>query len=265
MATNTSLSRFASRLRMTWKPIGLWVCAAALAACQTESAAHLPPMRLGPPTIVQTGSLRPPMAPQPVVPRPAPIAKGPTPAPRQQSAAAVPAGWIPAATVNEWYWIVIHHSDSDYGSAAIIDKWHRDRGFDELGYHFVIGNGTNTADGQIEVGQRWTKQKWGAHDNAMDNRFNEHGIGICLVGNFNNTRPTAAQRKSLIKLVVYLMETYKIPPSHILGHGETKVTQCPGRYLSASEIRSTVAQMLASNEALPAGELLTAIGDKANP
>ena len=130
---------------------------------------------------------------------------------------------------NQWTWIIVHHSDSDYGSAAVIDKWHRDRGFDELGYHSVIGNGTNSGDGQIEVGPRWKKQKMMGviPNNALDNRYNEHGIGICLVGDFDKTRPTAAQRRSLTKLILYLMRTYEITPDHVLGHGETKDTEVP--------------------------------------
>lgn len=141
-------------------------------------------------------------------------------------------------------WIIIHHSDSSYGSAAIIDKWHRDRGFDELGYHFVIGNGTNSGDGQIEVGPRWTKQKWGAHDNALDNRFNTNGIGICLVGNFNVTHPTPRQLHSLVRLVVYLMEKYSISADHVLGHGETKDTQCPGKFMNVAAIRLEASRLV---------------------
>ena len=78
----------------------------------------------------------------------------------------MPSSWIPAVPANHWTWIIIHHSDSAYGSAAIMDQWHRARGFDELGYHFVIGNGTNSGDGQIEVGPRWPKQKWGSRQRS---------------------------------------------------------------------------------------------------
>ena len=65
----------------------------------------------------------------------------------------------------------------------------RDNQWDELGYHFVIGNGTHTGDGQVEVGSRWGKQKHGAHCKTPDNYYNDHGIGICLVGNFENSNP----------------------------------------------------------------------------
>ena len=51
-----------------------------------------------------------------------------------------------------------------------------------LAYHFVIGNGTDTQDGQIEMGSRWLKQLQGGH--VKNHYINEVGIGICLVGNF---------------------------------------------------------------------------------
>lgn len=229
-----------------------------LAGCVDESAdANLPPVRLAPPVVLAApapayepgASLLRPVAPEPAPPAEARIPTIPGPV------ADVPASWIPAVAANHWEWIIIHHSDSSYGSAAIMDKWHRQRGFDELGYHFVIGNGTNSGDGQIEVGPRWPKQKWGAHDNALDNRYNLNGIGICLIGNFNDTRPTAKQMHSLVKLVVYLMRTYHIPPDRVLGHGETKVTQCPGKYLNVASIRAQAERIIAQGDPGPDAEV----------
>ena len=62
------------------------------------------------------------------------------------------AGWVPPHPSNRWTCIVIHHSGSDAGGADRFDEWHRKRGWDQLGYHFVIGNGTDTAMGQVERG-----------------------------------------------------------------------------------------------------------------
>jgi N-acetylmuramoyl-L-alanine amidase len=231
---------------------------ALLAGCVDESAdANLPPVRLAPPTVLAAPAVAyvPPETSllRPISPQPArasnrfSIASAPV--------AGVPSSWIPAVPANHWTWIIIHHSDSAYGSAAIMDQWHRARGFDELGYHFVIGNGTNSGDGQIEVGPRWPKQKWGAHDNALDNRYNTNGIGICLIGNFNDTHPTAKQMRSLIRLVVYLMRTYDIPADRILGHGETKVTQCPGRFLNVASIRAQAERIVAEGDPGPDAEV----------
>jgi hypothetical protein len=135
------------------------------------------------------------------------------------------------------------------GNAAIFDQVHRNQNhWDELGYHFVIGNGTDSRDGLIEVGSRWRTQKHGAHCKTDDNRFNDFGIGICLVGNFDITHPSAAQMASLQKLVSYLAERYDIPTSRILGHreavatvpAERRGTDCPGRFFDMRLFRQAI-------------------------
>lgn len=204
---------------------------------------------LPPPVETHTGTPRP-VAPPPVY---------------SHSSSGVPMAWLPRVAAHHWKWIVIHHSATPTGGAVAFDKMHRAKGWDELGYHFVIGNGTDTRDGQVEVGSRWPKQKWGAHAKTPSEQFNRDGIGICLVGNFDVTHPTAAQIKSLTKLVSYLMYTYHIPADHVLGHRDTKSTDCPGRYMNVALIRRQAVRMLAQagqpvpqdpHPALARGELL---------
>ena len=130
-----------------------------------------------------------------------------------------------------WRYIVIHHSATDRGNAASFDQSHRRRGWDELGYHFVIDNGDGGPNGRIEVGSRWKKQKWGAHTGGTpNNEYNNHGIGICLVGDFSNKMPSRAQIASLERLVRYLASKYKIQPDNVIGHreGPNSTTVCPG-------------------------------------
>ncbi|MGH7179091.1 MAG: peptidoglycan recognition protein family protein [Tepidisphaeraceae bacterium] len=177
------------------------------------------------------------------------VAQQPAPPPANRAAPpairtspAIPKDWVPYATARPWRWIIIHHSATTSGSAKSFDRMHRDKGWDELGYHFVIGNGTESGNGQIQVGPRWGKQKWGAHAKTPDNRFNDYGIGICLVGNFDVQRPTPQQLQSLNRLVAYLMKTYRIPPQNVLGHGETKPTDCPGRNFNVASIRRSLLQ-----------------------
>lgn len=155
------------------------------------------------------------------------------------------AAWVPKAPARPWKWIVIHHSATPSGSAAVFDREHREKGWDELGYHFVIGNGTQSGDGQVEVGSRWPKQKWGAHAKTPDNRYNDFGIGICLVGNFQIEHPTQAQLRSLSRLVAYLMKTYRISPSDVIRHKDTKQTECPGNNLDVDLVRRMAMQTLA--------------------
>ena len=167
------------------------------------------------------------------------LAPAPVPAPRpgpSAGSAAVrrapwnEAAWIPGGAERPWQFIVVHHSATPTGSAAHFDAMHRAKGWDELGYHFVIGNGTMSGNGEVEVGSRWTKQKHGAHAKVSGHpEYNDVGIGICLVGNFDVTRPTESQMYSLARLVRCLTNRYGIPRSHIFGHGQLKPTDCPGR------------------------------------
>ncbi len=131
--------------------------------------------------------------------------------------------------VRDWKYIVIHHSASASGCAAEFDRFHREtRGWENgLGYHFVIGNGCGSCDGQIEIGNRWVNQIDGAHAGVKE--YNHYGIGICLVGNFNESSPTPAQMASLSALVEYLQDRCHIPSKNIITHKHIKDTDCPGR------------------------------------
>ncbi|MCB7128401.1 MAG: peptidoglycan recognition protein family protein [Candidatus Brocadiales bacterium] len=141
---------------------------------------------------------------------------------------------------NDWRYIVIHHSATRGGSAGVFDDYHRnERGWKNgLGYHFVIGNGTQSGDGEIEVGQRWKRQLYGAH--AGDGYFNRKGIGICLVGNFEEDEgPSRKQLESLEKIIRYLSKQYDIPLSRIITHKDVREnhTVCPGKNFPLEELR----------------------------
>jgi len=201
-------------------------------------------------------------------PAPAPTFTTPptTPAPAQKAPVASgrmtgPRDWTPTVAARPWRYIVIHHSATPSGSAAEFDRMHKAKGWDELGYHFVIGNGTGSGNGQVEVGSRWRAQKWGAHAKTADNRFNDYGIGICLVGNFDIDRPTAAQVASLSKLVAFLEKTYRITDTNIVGHGQTKATDCPGKFMNVAQIKSMARQALAEAGESTGPLAVTAGGD----
>jgi N-acetyl-anhydromuramyl-L-alanine amidase AmpD len=84
--------------------------------------------------------------------------------------------------------------------------------------------------------------------------YNEFGIGICLVGNFNATRPTAAQMRSLSQLTGYLMRAYRIAPDHVIGHRDAKKTDCPGQYMNIAAVRHMAAAM--AGVTFPSGQTL---------
>jgi hypothetical protein len=156
----------------------------------------------------------------------------------------IPRNWLPPSRVEKkWLAIVIHHSGTKNGSTAIFDKWHKKGNYWEgVGYDFVIGNGTDSGDGQIEVTYRWRNQIAGAHcGGTRGNWANRYAIGICLVGHFNHTAPTMQQMRSLAKLVRFLQNRYEIPKSRVYGHNTTpgaRVTDCPGKNFSVARLKS---------------------------
>ena len=139
--------------------------------------------------------------------------------------------------LRNWEYIVVHHSGTSGGNARIFDAYHKQRGMENgMAYHFVIGNGSDSGDGQIEVGQRWLRQIQGGH--LASESLNEIAIGICLVGDFSNHRPDPRQTAALIELVQYLR---KLQPDSRLKfrlHREinTKPTECPGKLFPAPAI-----------------------------
>jgi len=135
-----------------------------------------------------------------------------------------------------WRYIIIHHSATRTGNAAIFDSHHRRlRMKYGLAYHFVIGNGKGSADGEIEVGGRWKKQLHGGH--VRSRRMNERAIGICLVGDFNKTYPTSRQMENLVLLVRYLMKRCNVPKRRVVGHRDVQKTDCPGKNFSLTRLR----------------------------
>ena len=139
-----------------------------------------------------------------------------------------------------WQYIVLHHSANPAGSYDQIDVEHRKiLGYDGCGYHFVIGNGTGSADGRIEVAQRWVNQKHGVHcRNAKNNAIDEYGIGICFVGDLDKQAPTPRQIAAAKALIAYLTARYGITPDRVQTHTHvaTTPTVCPGRYFPTESL-----------------------------
>jgi N-acetyl-anhydromuramyl-L-alanine amidase AmpD len=145
-----------------------------------------------------------------------------------------------------WQYIVVHHSAHASGSYAQIDRDHRERlGTHGCGYHFVIGNGTESPDGQIEVAARWSNQMAGAHCRDADApEINEYGIGICLIGNLDGAPPTERQIEALQSLVEYLKNHYGISESHIGTHAQfaSSKTACPGHHFPKDALRKSTSR-----------------------
>ena len=111
--------------------------------------------------------------------------------------------------------LIIHCSATLPGQHVTIqeiDRWHRQRGFDGIGYHFYIA-----VDGTIRIGRPLSKP--GAHCKG----YNAHSIGICYEGGLDEEgRPkdtrTLLQKAALVALLNKLREIY--PSADIVGHND---------------------------------------------
>jgi len=134
-----------------------------------------------------------------------------------------------------WKFVIVHNSGTRQGNARAFDYYHRKirRMRNGLAYHFVIGNGTSSRNGQIEIGDRWRRQINGGH--VHSDYMNNIGLGICLVGDFNRDQPTRAQLEACEELIRYLRERCGQSDGHSLivrPHREVNPprwsTDCPG-------------------------------------
>ncbi len=122
--------------------------------------------------------------------------------------------------------IIIHCSASDYAhhdNLSAIRHWHvRERGFSDIGYHFVI-----TKDGSVKVGR--PLERVGAHCKG----FNQFSIGICLTG---KDYFSSEQFTSLHVICLELCEQFGLALSNIKPHNSfNKQKTCPNFDLIAQK------------------------------
>lgn len=120
--------------------------------------------------------------------------------------------------------IILHCSatkeNADF-SVTDIDRWHRQRGFKKVGYHYII-----KLDGTIQAGRN--ENEVGAHCLG----HNATSLGICYIGGLDkdgkpkDTR-TQEQKEALFNLVGKLMLKYNIPVENIHCHYEFANKSCP--------------------------------------
>lgn len=131
--------------------------------------------------------------------------------------------------------IILHCSASNFGNAALIEKWHLQRGWKGIGYHYVILNGWLASgvynahfNGHIETGRPLdhdpfiAESEIGAHVKG----FNKNSVGVCLIGQSGEF--TDEQMNAALKCVHMLEKQYEA--INIFQHSDfdTKKPHCAG-------------------------------------
>lgn len=118
--------------------------------------------------------------------------------------------------------IIIHCSATPEGrdvTVEEIDRWHKERGFTAIGYHYVI-----TLDGQVHKGR--AEEIKGAHCQG----HNSKSIGVCYVGGCDkNMNPKDTRTFEQIVGMNWLIDLLKkrYPNATVHGHNEFSSKSCP--------------------------------------
>lgn len=122
--------------------------------------------------------------------------------------------------------IILHHAAASQCNVDDIDRWHKQKGYSCIGYHFFIKK-----DGTIYRGRQ--ENAIGAHAYGS----NHNSIGICFEGDFEKEYMTDAQVESAKELVAYLKNKYNI--SKVQKHKDVNNTSCPGKNFRFDEIANS--------------------------
>lgn len=118
--------------------------------------------------------------------------------------------------------IIIHCSATDEARRTTveeIDRWHRERGFDCIGYHYYI-----TRNGGLHVGRELNEV--GAHCKG----HNQQSVGICLEGGLRDGKPCdtrTPEQKVVLRALCFALATALPTITQIHGHNEFAAKACP--------------------------------------
>jgi N-acetylmuramoyl-L-alanine amidase len=117
--------------------------------------------------------------------------------------------------------IIVHHSASPVSTTvADIDRWHKERGWRGIGYHYVV-----LEHGEIAEGRHVNKR--GAHTL----HHNTDSIGICVTGNFENYHCPKPRFDALVHFINELIDKYDLDWTKVHYHKEFANTACCGKFL----------------------------------
>ncbi len=170
-------------------------------------------------------------------------------------------------------YLFVHTAAADIPNvdAAMIDRWHRERGWSGIGYHFVVLDDRHATkpDGQVETGRSTSKN--GAHVLGA----NGISLGICCAGHGDRRDFTQKQIVALTRLLARLAEEHGVPTENILGHREVNdlvdkgvvgdsfrtTKSCPGTKVDMDAIRGLVEVERSGGSVAPLGMLSAATPD----
>jgi len=142
-----------------------------------------------------------------------------------------------------WTHIAIHHSLSEDGTVfnwRAIRNWHIDHnGWKDVGYHYGVELINNTYE--VLVGRPLNET--GAH--IKEKNMNRKAIGICFVGNYDNSAPSTEMLDVASKrIIIPLMDIFNIDQNHIVFHRDyATYKSCPGKMFTRQLLLNSIIKL----------------------
>ncbi len=137
-------------------------------------------------------------------------------------------------TTTRWRYIYVHHSRTASGDAVTLAQ------LTGSSDHFVIGNGDGCIDGEIQMTQAWNHQQAITNPPQGASQMDPDCISICLVGDFDSSKPTATQQRRLAQLVGTLQARLHIPSGEVQVYDQPNTAAGIGHSFPIAAFRSQI-------------------------
>ncbi len=156
--------------------------------------------------------------------------------------------------------LTVHHTAVVLGNnrdaparARQHQRFHQDRGWPDLAYHFLIDANGNVYEGRPvdAVGDTGTSYDPTGH------------FLVCCEGDFGKQGLPDAQLAALVDMLAWASAAYGVAPSTITGHKDWAATSCPGDNVYTQIQSGALEQAVAARIASGGASLRRLCGDEA--
>jgi hypothetical protein len=126
----------------------------------------------------------------------------------------------PVPFAQDDYWLTAQYLER-------IRAYHAKEGFQDIGYHFAIDRAGRVWELR-PVAYRGEHVRTEVGKDGVLHRWNDHNVGVVVLGNFMLQTPTDAQKQKICSFGSSLRQQYKLSLAQVKVHQELVATECPG-------------------------------------
>lgn len=122
------------------------------------------------------------------------------------------------------YWQTARYLES-------IRQFHVQNKFEDIGYHFAIDRAGRIWQLRSVLYRGEHVRNLYSADHRLLHKWNDHNVGVVVLGNFMEQAPTEAQRQQICRFGNFLRKQYQLSIAQVKVHQELVTTECPGIHM----------------------------------